>query len=128
MIIATHYFTASDATMTTDNVAEVMDLVNNWRSLYRGTFTEPGIVPSSQFSAIAEKCSTKRETANECASYYVQCHPLASSIHLANHLYYNGEFAAEEKLKPLLPLRGKHLVAMATSVRVKINHFHTCTL
>ena len=102
--------------MTTDNIAEVMELVNNWGSLQLGTYAGSMFIPPPQLSAIKEKCSTKRETANECASYYVQCHPQPSSTHLANQLYCRGEFAAVEKLKPLLPLRGKHLVAMATSV------------
>ena len=117
-----HFSPASDATLTTDNVAEVIELVNNWDSL-----TASVIIPRDWFNAIDEKCSTKRETANECASYYVQCHPQPSWTHFASCLYYYGEFAAVDKLKPHLPLRGKHLVAMATSVYMEINHFHTCS-
>ena len=99
----------SDTTLTTDNLAEVMELVNNWGSLGRETLTEPPIIPLFQLRAIEVKCCTKRETANECASYYVWCHPLASWTHLACCLYYCEEFDAVEKLKPFLPLRGKRL-------------------
>ena len=96
----------SDATLTTGDAAEVMELINDWGSLQRGTFIEPGIIPSSRFRAIRDIYSTKSETANECASYYIHCHPLASWIHLVNHLYHWEETAAVEKLKPFLPLRG----------------------
>ena len=100
--------------MTTDDVAEVMELVNDWNSLQYSTITGPVIVSSSRFRAIEEKCSTKREIANECASYYVQCHPQPSWTHLADRLYCHGEFAAVEKLKPFLPVRG---IYAATIVR-----------
>ena len=116
---------SSDATLMTDNVADVMELVNDWYSLQHGTLTGPVIIPQYRFSAIKEKCSTKRELANECASYYVQCHPQPSWTYLASCLYNQGEYSAVEKLKPYLPLRGKHMVATATSVYIVINHFHT---
>ena len=99
----------SDATLTTDNLAEVMELVTNWGSLGRETLTEPPIIPLFQLRANEMKSSTKRAVANECASYYVQSHPLASWTHLAACLYYHEEFDAVEKLKPFLPLRGKCL-------------------
>ena len=99
-------FSTSDTTLTTNNVSEVMELVSNWGPLQYATYTEPEIIPSDRFSAIEEKCSTKRETASECASYYVQCHPLASWTHLADRLYLYGEFTAVKRLKPYLPLRG----------------------
>ena len=94
-----------DYTLTTDNVAEVMKLVNDW-SLLHGT----GIVPQYMLEAIQQKCSTKEETANECAAYYVHVHSEASWSHLASHLYRVEEFAAVEKMKPFLPLRGKHQI------------------
>ena len=96
----------------TDSVAEVMELVNNWKSLeydygdVRINIPINGVVPDSQLTDIQQRCSTKREIANKCASYYVHCHPQSSWTHLAIHLYRQGEFAAVEKLKPLLPLRG----------------------
>ena len=96
-------FIASDSTLTINSVAEVMELVNNWKSL-----TEPVIIPSYRFRAIERKFSIKREVAHECASYYVHCHPLASWTYLANQLYLREQFAAVMKLKSFLPLRGKY--------------------
>ena len=98
----------SDPTLTTDNVAEVMELLNDWDSLKRGL--APSIVPDNQLGGIQRKYSTKKEIANECASYYIHCHPQPSWTHLARHLYSMEEFAAVEKLKPFLPLRGKYQV------------------
>ena len=92
----------------TDNVTEVMELLNDWNSLANGSL--PIIVPLNQLKGIQQKCSTKKEKANECASYYVHCHAQPSWTHLASHLYYKEEFAAVEKLKPFLPLRGKYQV------------------
>ena len=88
-----------------------MELVKDWRSLRRETHYEPPIIPLSRFGSIETTCYTKRETASECASYYVHCHPLASWTHLACRLYEWDEFAAVEKLKPNLPLRGKQFFA-----------------
>ena len=96
----------SDPTLTTDSVAEVMELMNKWDSLDTN-FIDKTVVPPSRLTEIQERCSTKREIANECASYYVHCHPQSSWTNLATHLYREGEFAAVEKLKPFLPLRGK---------------------
>ena len=98
----------SDPTMTTDSVAESMVLIkiNDWKSLHSHNTTKT-VVPRSRLIEIQQRCSTKREIANECASYYVHCHPQSSWTHLASRLYRGGEFAAVEKLKPFLPLRGK---------------------
>ena len=99
----------SDPTLTTDSVAEVMELVNTWGSLecFINIMNCNGVIPDGQLTEIQQRCSTKREIANECASYYVHCHPQPSWTHLATQLYRRGEFAAVEKLKPFLPLRGK---------------------
>ena len=97
----------SDPTLTTDSVAEVMELMNKWDSLISGYDITKRVVPGSRLTEIQQRCSTKREIANECASYYVHCHPQPSWTHLASQLYREGEFAAVEKLKPFLPLRGK---------------------
>ena len=100
----------SDPTLTTDSVAEVMELVNTWGSLeYSRSYIADsnGMIPLSRLTEIQQRCSTKREIANECASYYVHCHPQPSWTHLARLLYRQGEIAAVEKLKPFLPLRGK---------------------
>jgi hypothetical protein len=101
----------SDPTMTTDRVAESMKLIIDWKSLdsYFITRTEI-LVPPSRLTEIQRRCSTKREIANECASYYVYCHPQPSWTHLARRLYSEGEFAAVEKLKPFLPLRGNYIM------------------
>ena len=96
----------SDPTLTTDSVAEVMMLMNKWDSLDSGYIIEI-VLPHSRLAEIQQRCSTKREIANECASYYVHCHPQSSRTHLASQLYRVGEFAAVEKLKLFLPLRGK---------------------
>ena len=108
------FINLSDPTMTTDSVAEVMELTNDWKSLecHVDTFAGNvrGVVPPSQLIEIQQRCSTKREIANECASYYVHYHPQASWTHLAIGLYEQGEFAAVEKLKPFLPLRGKDIM------------------
>ena len=103
-------FLISDPTLTTDNVAQVMELVNEWRSLSYGVFRTEVIIPSSQMSDIQQKSSTKSEISTECAFHYVHCHPEPSWTHLARHLYDRGEIAAVEKLKPFLPLRGKYQV------------------
>ena len=70
----------SDSTLTIDSVAEVMELVNDWNSL--DTSVDYGttniLVPCDRFEEIQKRCSTKREVANECASYYVHCHPQPS--------------------------------------------------
>ena len=97
----------SDPTLTTDSVAEVMELMNKWDSLDSIYITKT-VLPHSVFTEIQQRCSTKREIANECASYYVRCHPQPSWTHLASQLYSKGEFAAVEKLKAFLPLRGKY--------------------
>ena len=96
----------SDPTLTTDSVAEVMELVNYWDSL------NPSYIPNivvlvNRLREIQQRCSTKRDIAHECASYYIHCHPRPSWTHLTILLYRQGEFAAVEKLKPFLPLRGK---------------------
>ena len=96
----------SDPTLTTDSVAEVMELVNKWDSLDSSYYIRT-IVHGSRLTEIQQRCSTKREIANECSSYYVHYYPQPSWTHLASHLYSEGEFAAVEKLKPFLPLRGK---------------------
>ena len=102
-----------DPTLTTDSVAEVMELVNKWISLEYSIYNNNpivdynGMIPDSRLTEIQRRCSTKKEIANECASYYVHYHPQSSWTHLASHLYREGEFAAVEKLKPFLPLRGK---------------------
>ena len=93
--------------LTTNSVAEVMELINDWDSLNSHYSYDKTVVPRSRLTEIQERCSTKREIANECASYYVHYHPQPSWTHLASRLYRRGEFAAMEKLKPFLPLRGK---------------------
>jgi hypothetical protein len=98
-----------DSTMTTDSVAESMMLINDWKSLLTRYITTI-VVPPSRLTEIQRRCSTKREIANECASYYVYCHPQPSWTHLARRLYSEGEFAAVEKLKPFLPLRGNYII------------------
>ena len=101
-------FFISDPTLTTDNVTQVMELMNKWESLSDHIF--PIIVPSSRLSAIQTNYSTKREISTECASYYVHCYPEPSWTNLATCLYRKEEFAAVEKLKLFLPLRGKYQV------------------
>ena len=96
----------SDPTLTTDSVAEVMELMNKWDSL-DSIYYNKKVVPHSGLTEIQQRCSTEKEIANECASYYVHYHPQPSWTHLASQLYRAGEFAAVEKLKPFLPLRGK---------------------
>ena len=95
----------SDHTLMTDNVAQVMAVVNDWDSLGSGF-----IIPPSRLDAIQWRCSSKEEIATEWASYYAHCLPECSWTHLAGRLYKEGEFAAVEKVKPFLPLRGKHQV------------------
>ena len=92
----------------TDCVAEVLELMNDWESLHYTCYYTKKVVPVNWLREIQQRCSTKREIANECASYYVHCHPQSSWTHLARSLYSEGEFAAVEKLKPFLPLRGKY--------------------
>ena len=96
----------SDPTLTTGSVAEVMESMNNW-DLLNPSYITKKIVPGSRLAEIRQRYSTKREIANECASFYVHCYPQPSWTHLASQLYRAGEFAAVEKLKPFLPLRGK---------------------
>ena len=93
--------------MMTNSVAEVIELVNDWKSLYPTSYSKNVVVPASHLREIQLGCSTRREVANGCASYYIHCHPQPSWTHLAIQLYRQGEFAAVEKSKPFLPLRGK---------------------
>ena len=94
----------------TDNVSEVMELLNDWNSLLQMLIQSSIIIPHRRLGVVQKKCSTKKEIANECASHYVHCHPQPSWTHLARHLYKSGGFAAMEKLKTFLPLRGKYQV------------------
>ena len=96
----------SDPTLMIDSVAEVMELVNKWDSL-DSIYYNKKVVPHSQLTEIQRRCSTEKEIANECASYYIHCYLWPSWTHLTRHLYRKGEFAAVEKLRPFLPLRGK---------------------
>ena len=92
----------SDPTLTTDSVAQVLELVNDWNSL------SDDVILSSQLSTIQQKYTTKKEISTECASHYVHSNPMCSWTGLASCLYYKGEFTAVEKVKPFLPLRGKY--------------------
>ena len=110
-----------------------MTLVNNWRSLhslqlisYGGDAASILIIPQRCLAAIQRKCSTKEEVATECASYYVRVHPKASWTHLASRLYLTGEIAAVEKLKPFLPLRGKHQVISYACVDLALQACTVC--
>ena len=105
-------FSISDPTLTTDGVADVMESINDWSSLkFQTLYVSPlEVVPANQLSEIQKRCSTKREIANECASYYVHYHPQPSWTHLASHLYQFEEFAAVQTSKPFLPLRDKYQV------------------
>ena len=99
----------SDPSLTTVSAAEVMELVNEWNS-FDPFITYSGIiVQTNQLREIQQRCSTTKEMAKECASYYIRYHPQPSWTHLAESLYKQGEFAAVEKLKPFLPLRGKYM-------------------
>ena len=108
--------------MTTESVAESMELVNNWKSLEPSKYRigRNGVIPDSRLTEIQQRCSTRREIANECASYYVHCHPQPSWTHLASQLYREGEFAAVEKLKSFLPLRGKYIMLIFTCERERV--------
>ena len=114
----------SDPTLTTGNVAEVMELLNNWDSLGVICF----FVSATQFDRIQWKCSSKKEILNECASYYVHCHPQPSWTQLANCLYKKDEFAAVEKLKPFLPLRGKYQVISYAGMNHALQACAVCLL
>ena len=118
----------SDSTLTTVNVTSVMELVKDWDSLIAvviGTFI---IIPGHRLGAIRGSCSTNREIASECASYYVHCRPQPSWTHLVRHLYKNGEFTAVEKCKPFLPLRGKYQVITYAGMyhTPQANTVHAC--
>ena len=99
----------SDSTLTTDDVLQVIKLVNDWKSLSYGDISTL-IIHSSQLEYIQDNFSTKKEISTECATHYVHGNPYSSWTHLAQGLYSRGEFAAVEKLKPFLPLRGKYQV------------------
>ena len=99
----------SDPTLTTDNVAQVIELLNDFNSLSSWTSWMVRI-PRYRFDAIQIKYSTKRELSTECASYYVHCSVHPSWTELASHLYTFGEFPAVKQLKPFLPVRGKYQV------------------
>ena len=96
-----------DPTLTIDSVAEVMELMNHWDSLDPRYSYVKTVVPHSRLTEIQRRHSTKRQIANECAVYYIHCYPRPSWTHLASQLFSEEEFAALEKLKPFLPLRGK---------------------
>ena len=101
----------SDHTLKTDAVTEVLAVVNDLESLTDySSVTREYIIPKSVLEAIQKKYATKREVVTDCAYYFSHCHPRASWTLLATHLYEMGEFTAVEKVKPFLPLRGKHQV------------------
>ena len=100
----------SDSTLTTVNITSVMELLKNWESLSNPYSLLEDIIPPPRLDAIRSSCSTNREIASECASYYEHCHPQPSWTLLASGLYKSGEFTAVEKCKPFLPLRGKYQV------------------
>ena len=96
----------SDPTLTTDNVARIIELLNDFNSLSYGVV----LIPRSRLNAIQIKYSTKREISTECASYYVHCTLQPSWMELASHLYRHDKFPAVKQLKPFLPVRGKYQV------------------
>ena len=96
----------SDPTLTTDNVARVIELLNDLDSLSSRIV----LIPQYRLDAIQSKYSTKGEISNECASYYVHCSLQPSWTELACRLYKRGEFSAVKQLKPFLPVRGKYQV------------------
>ena len=114
----------SDSTLTTVNVTSVMELVKDWNSLS----VRYVIIPRHRLDAIRSSCSTNREIASECASYYVHCHPQSSWTHLASRLYEAGELTAVEKCKPFLPLRGKYQVITYAGMyhTPQANTVHAC--
>ena len=99
----------SDPTLTTDNVARVIELLNDLDSLSSGLLSPP-LIPRSRLNIITTKYSTKEEISNECASYYVHCSVQPSWTKLAHHLYGHDLFPAVKQLKPFLPVRGKYQV------------------
>ena len=97
--------------MTTDNVARVIELLNDLDLLLPSIIIlSPTLIPYSRLNVIKKKYSTKEEISNECASYFVHCTVQPSWTKLARHLYGHGEFPAVKQLKPFLPVRGKYLV------------------
>ena len=100
----------SDLTLTTDNVARVIELLNNLESLSPAILHSFPLIPHSRLNVIKKKYSTKEKISNECASYYVHCNVHPSWTKLARFLYKCGEFPAVKQLKPFLPVRGKYQV------------------
>ena len=100
----------SDPTLTTDNVARVIELLNDLDSLSSANILSPPLILHSRLNAIEKKYSTKEKISNKCVSYYVHCSVQPSWTKLAHHLYRFGEFPAVKQLKPFLPVRGKYQV------------------
>ena len=88
----------SDPTLMIDSVAEVMELVNKWDS-HDSIYYNKKVVPHSQLTEIQRRCSTEKEIANECASYYVHYHPQPSRTHLASQLYRGGGVCCSGEIK-----------------------------
>ena len=99
----------SDPTLTTDNVAPVIELLNDLDSLSSVEYNII-IIPPSRLGTILRKYSTKGEICNECASYFIHCYVHPSWTELACCLYQHGEVSAVKQLKPFLPVRGKYQV------------------
>ena len=100
----------SDPTLTTGNVARVIELLNGLNSLSLSIILPLPLIPPSRLNVIKSKYSTKENISNECASYYVHCSLHPSWMKLARCLYERGEFSAVKQLKPFLPVRGKYQV------------------
>ena len=100
----------SDPTLTTDNVAPVIELLNDLDSLSSANKLSLSLIPHSRLNVIKKKCLTKEKISSECASYYVHCSLHPSWMELARYLYERGEFPAVKQLKPFLPVRGKYQV------------------
>ena len=121
----------SDSTLTTVNVTSVMELMKDWDSLseeFIVAIPSDAIIPDHRLDAIRSSCSTNREIASECASYYVHCYRQPSWTHLASCLYWEEEFTAVEKCKPFLPLRGKYQVVTYAGMyhTPQANTVHAC--
>ena len=97
-------FNTVDPTLTTENVARVMENVAVEKR--KEVWDVSVIVPEPQLEEIYQKYSTEEQRMHACADIYVSCSPQPSWTDLCKGLYGMGEVTAARKAKTFIPQTG----------------------
>ena len=97
-----------DPTMTVDNVAEVLNMIegDKWK------LTCALGIPKPQLEEIQRRYFIDTEMIHASANYYVNYHPDASWKLLTGELYYKGEFSAAMKSKSYMLTGNNNIFTM----------------